>query len=154
MGKPYQSVVTSSAACRRMSRAGEWLEARAPGEEILILGASRHAADDLVRRFATTGDGVFGWHRLTLPQLAAAVAACALAWRGLAPLSRLGTEAIATRVVHRLGMEGRLRALPPGQIYAWVPARSRNCSLRATPRPHRCRRARRRRTRPCVIARW
>src|SRR5207244_1982326 len=52
--------------------------------------------------------GAFGWHRLTLPLLAAAIAASALATRGLVPLSRLGTEATVARLVHRLKEEGRL----------------------------------------------
>jgi hypothetical protein len=50
----------------------------------------------------------FGWHRLTLSQLAAAIAAPALAARGLIPLSRVGTEAIVAGLVHRLRAEGGL----------------------------------------------
>ena len=50
----------------------------------------------------------FGWHRLTLPQLAFAVAAPILAARGLTPLSRIGVNALVARLVHRMNTEGRL----------------------------------------------
>jgi hypothetical protein len=51
-------------------------------------------------RVAQRKGAAFDWHRLTLTQLAAALAAPALAARGIVPLSRLGIEAMATRVVH------------------------------------------------------
>jgi hypothetical protein len=50
----------------------------------------------------------FGWHRLTLPQLAFAIAAPILVARGLTPLSRIGAAALVARLVHRMNMEGRL----------------------------------------------
>jgi hypothetical protein len=50
----------------------------------------------------------FGWHRLTLPQLAFAVAAPVLATRGLTPLSRIGADAVVARLVHRMNAEGGL----------------------------------------------
>jgi ATP-dependent helicase/nuclease subunit B len=50
----------------------------------------------------------FGWHRLTLTQLAAALAAPALAARGIVPLNRLGNQAMAARVVHVLASDGAL----------------------------------------------
>jgi CRISPR/Cas system-associated exonuclease Cas4 (RecB family) len=78
------------------------MESRAPAEEVLIVGASLDAANELVRRVAEEKGAAFGWHRLTLPQLAATLAAPLLAERQLAPLSRLGMEAIVARVVHRL----------------------------------------------------
>ena len=51
---------------------------------------------------------ILGWHRLSLPQLAAAVARPTLASRGLVPLSRIGTHAIAARLVHELKLEDGL----------------------------------------------
>jgi ATP-dependent helicase/nuclease subunit B len=48
-----------------------------------------------------------------LPQLAAAIAAPVLAERKLVPLSRLGTEAIVARVVHRLRVERGLGRYQP-----------------------------------------
>lgn len=44
-------------------------------EEVLIIGASLDAANELARRVAEEKGAAFDWHRLTLPQLAAAIAA-------------------------------------------------------------------------------
>ncbi|WP_419697320.1 PD-(D/E)XK nuclease family protein (plasmid) [Mesorhizobium muleiense] len=97
--------VTSAATHRRIRRARTWLEGRALAEEVLIVGASLDAANELPRNVAEEKGAAFGWHRLTLPQLAAALAAPGLAERKLVPLSRLGAEAIVARVVHRLKAE-------------------------------------------------
>ena len=56
---------------------------------------------------------VFVRHRLTLPQLAAALATAVFAERKLVPLSRLGAEAIVARVVHRLKAERELGRYQP-----------------------------------------
>lgn len=69
-------------------------------QEVLILGHTRAAADEYVRSIA--GEGAIGLHRMTLTQFAAQLAATRLADRGLSPATRLGTEAIAARVIHRL----------------------------------------------------
>ena len=101
-------VATSVVNHRRIRRARAWLGSRVLAEEVLIIGASLDAANELSRRVLQEKGAAFGWHRLTLPQLAAAIAAPVLAERKLVPLSRLGTEAILARVVHRLKVEGRL----------------------------------------------
>jgi hypothetical protein len=93
---------------RRLRRAQAWLECRTPAEEVLVVGPTLDAANELSREVAVWKGAAFGWHRLSLPQLAAAVAAPVLGARGLVPLSRLGTIAIAARVVHRLKLQGRL----------------------------------------------
>lgn len=85
-----------------------WLEARNQSEEVLIVGATLDAANELARTVAEAKGAAFGWHRLSLSQLAAAIASPLLAARALAPLSRLGTEAIVARSVHRLKTERRL----------------------------------------------
>jgi hypothetical protein len=66
------------------------------------------AANELVRRVAKKKGAAFGWHRLTLAQLAFAVAAPVLAARGLTPLTRIGADALVARLVHRMSAEGRL----------------------------------------------
>jgi ATP-dependent helicase/nuclease subunit B len=98
-------LVISAVNHRRIRRARAWLEARKPAEEILILGASLDASNELARGVAREKGGAFGWHRLTLPQLAAAVARPALTVRGLVPISRIGMHAVAARIVHRLKEE-------------------------------------------------
>jgi ATP-dependent helicase/nuclease subunit B len=91
-----------------MARARSWLEAREPAEEVLIVGASRDAANEVARGVARMRGAAFGWHRLTLTQLAAALAGSALAARGIVPLSRLGIQAMAARVVHALVADGAI----------------------------------------------
>jgi ATP-dependent helicase/nuclease subunit B len=100
--------ITSAVGHRRIRRAREWLEARAAAEEVLIVGATLDAANELARGVAKEKAAAFGWHRLTLSQLANAIATPALATRQLTPLSPIGTEAIVTRIVYRLNEQGRL----------------------------------------------
>jgi hypothetical protein len=106
-------VATSAVSHRRNRRARAWLESRVPAEEVLIIGASLDAANELARRVAEEKGAAFGWHRLTLPQLAAALAGPVLAERKLAPLSRLGAEAIVASVMHRLKARGGLGRYQP-----------------------------------------
>lgn len=56
---------------------------------------------DALRR--TAGGASFGWERTTLARSAAQWAAPGLASRGIAPVGRLPLEALAARVVHRMG---------------------------------------------------
>ena len=101
-------VVTSSAARTRIRRAEAWLESRNPDEELLVIGATLDAANELARQVAKKKGAAFGWRRLTLPQLAFAIAAPVLAARGLTPLSRIAADAVVARIVHRLNADGRL----------------------------------------------
>jgi ATP-dependent helicase/nuclease subunit B len=84
------TVVTSVASRSRIDRARAWLETRDAAEEVLILGANLNAANELVRGLAKTRGAAFGWHRLTLAQLAANIASPALTERGLASISQIG----------------------------------------------------------------
>jgi ATP-dependent helicase/nuclease subunit B len=102
------NAIVSAANDRLIRRARAWLEGRSAGEEVLIVGATPDAANELARSVATTKGAAFGWHRLTLSRLAFAVAAPVLATRGLTPLSRIGADALAARLVHRMNAEGRL----------------------------------------------
>ncbi|MCC6364083.1 MAG: PD-(D/E)XK nuclease family protein [Bryobacterales bacterium] len=78
--------------------------------EVLVVGATRGAADDFVRQRCGSVAGV---HRLTMAQLAANLTASAMAQRGLAPLNALGAEALAARAAHRVRTEGRLEYFSP-----------------------------------------
>ncbi len=102
------NAIVSATNDRRIGCARAWLEGRLAGEEVLIVGATPDAANELARSVATTKGAAFGWHRLTLSRLAFAVAAPVLAARGLTPLSRIGADAIAARLAHRMNAEGRL----------------------------------------------
>jgi ATP-dependent helicase/nuclease subunit B len=101
-------VLVSSMSHRRIARARAWLEAREPAEEVLIVGANLDAANEVARGVAQMKGAAFGWHRLSLTQLAAALAAPTLAARSTVPVSRLGTQAMAARVVHALAASGAL----------------------------------------------
>ncbi len=101
-------IVISSSSHRRIARARAWLEARAPAEEVLIIGASLDAANSLARAVAQAKGAIFGWHRLTLAQIAVALAAPVLAALRTVPIGRLGVQAVATRVVHELAGRGAL----------------------------------------------
>jgi ATP-dependent helicase/nuclease subunit B len=92
----------SSMSQRRTARARAWLKSRGPVEELLIIGASLDAANELARNVLQTGAAVFGWHRFTLAQLAAVLAAPTMAARGIVPISRLGVEAIVRRAAQAL----------------------------------------------------
>jgi hypothetical protein len=101
-------IVTSSTNQSRIAQGRAWLAARAPAEEILVLAANADAANGLVRDVALEKGACFGWHRLSLPQFAAVLAAPLLAERGIVPLSPLGVQAISARVVNRLAARSAL----------------------------------------------
>jgi ATP-dependent helicase/nuclease subunit B len=114
-------VLISSMSHRRIARARAWLEGREPAEEVLIVGASLDAANEVARGVAQMKGAAFGWHRLSLTQLAAALAGPTLAVRSIVPLSRLGTQAMAARVVHALAADralGRYAGVAQGPGFA------------------------------------
>ncbi len=101
-------LVVSPCTEHRLEVARAWLRECLPCEEVLIVGASADAASDLVRHAALDAGGVFGWHRTTMPRLAAVLAGRALAERGWVPVGRLAAEAVVTRVLHELRERGAL----------------------------------------------
>ena len=78
-----------------------WIDSLDSPGEILILASTRAAADELARTLSLGIQGRMGLHRWTPAQLAAALATPELARAGLAPLSRLGLEALAARASFR-----------------------------------------------------
>src|SRR5207248_2650041 len=81
------AAVTSPETHSRLERGRAWLEARPSAEEVLILAANSEAASHLVREMAKAKGAAFGWHRLSLAQLAATIALPALTERGLVSIS-------------------------------------------------------------------
>ncbi|HEY5657271.1 MAG TPA: PD-(D/E)XK nuclease family protein [Myxococcota bacterium] len=100
-------LVTSASAQQRLRCAREWLAARAPAEEVLIVAASYDAANELLREAAFERGAAFGWHRSTPARLAAALAAEALVAQDAVPLGRLGAQAAVARILHERRREGR-----------------------------------------------
>src|SRR5688572_2290423 len=94
---PSLRIIESSDSGQRLDEAARWISARLDSRELLIISASRGAADDLARRVALAHGGARGLHRFSLAQLAARLAAPALAGQGIAPPTRVGSEAVAAR---------------------------------------------------------
>ncbi len=106
-------IVHSPSSAERLEETVAFLRSHPPGTEIVIVAASREAADDLVRRLAGDGVASFGLHRFTLLQLASQLAAPELAQRGLAPLTALGTISIAARLTFEAERRGQVRYFEP-----------------------------------------
>ncbi len=83
------------------------------GTEVLLLGASRGAVDDLARTIAMEKGATFGLHRLSFTQLAARLAASELAAGGQAPSSALGYEAVAARAAFEAAKDEALDYFSP-----------------------------------------
>jgi superfamily I DNA/RNA helicase/CRISPR/Cas system-associated exonuclease Cas4 (RecB family) len=94
---PEFPLIESTSASVRLEAARAFVDRFPPSTEILLVGASRGAVDDLARAIAAKRGIVVGLHRFSFTQLAARLAAAALAARGLTPGTRLGTEAVAAR---------------------------------------------------------
>jgi hypothetical protein len=94
---PSIRIVESAAAELRVAEARAFAETHLADGGVVIVGASRGAADDLAREVAQRHEATLGLHRFSFAQLAARLAAPALAARGMAPTGRLGSEAVAAR---------------------------------------------------------
>src|SRR5919204_3244516 len=103
----------SPSAAERLRVAAEFLERLPAATEVLIVGASRDAADDLARHSTAARGATFGLHRASLLQVAARLAAGELARLGVAPATALGAEAMAARVSFEALRDGALAYFPP-----------------------------------------
>ena len=106
-------VVQSSSASVRLDAARAFLLESSPQSEILVVGATRGSADDLVRRMAAGQRATFGCYRFSLTQLAARLASPLLAAGRLAPATLLGVEAVTARAVFDAERDGSLEYLRP-----------------------------------------
>src|SRR5262249_61981515 len=86
-------IAQSASAAERLSAATAFVERVPAAAELLIVGASRDAADDLARRVTAARTATFGLHRASLIQLATRLAAAQMARVGVAPATALGAEA-------------------------------------------------------------
>ncbi|MGH7335761.1 MAG: hypothetical protein ACREKS_24030, partial [Candidatus Rokuibacteriota bacterium] len=106
-------VIESASSAQRVEAARAFLAALPAAEGALVVGATRTAADDLVRWVTATAGATFGIHRMSLTQLAAQVAAPEMARLGTAPASALGAEAVAARVIFEALSAGALGYFAP-----------------------------------------
>jgi ATP-dependent helicase/nuclease subunit B len=106
-------VLVSPSAAERVAFARDAVGRCSPGSSVLIVGASRGAADDLARDIAVSVPATFGVQRLSLMQLAARTSLAVLADEGATPSTWLGAEAVAARTVFDATKEGALRYFAP-----------------------------------------
>lgn len=99
MSESILSIVSPSSATR-IAQARASLDAATP--PILIVGASRGAADEFALALAAERGATFGITRVGLTELVAKLAVPALARRGLTPSAPLSDEAVAARVTDDL----------------------------------------------------
>lgn len=88
-------LIESSSAQLRLQEAHLFVDRQAREGEVRLIGASRGAVDDLARAIAARRGATMGLHRFSVTQAAAQLATPLLARRGLAPLTVLGSEAVA-----------------------------------------------------------
>src|SRR5213078_1162383 len=97
----------------RLTAAAAWLGARAPAAEVLVVGPSWEACDDLVRAATARTGARFGTLRPTLDRLAVRLATPALARDRCAPATGLSLSAVAARAVHLVLAERGLAYFTP-----------------------------------------
>jgi ATP-dependent helicase/nuclease subunit B len=108
-----REVFESPSAAARLGAARAFVERAPVPAEVLIVGASRGAADDLARDVTAARGASFGVHRASLTQLAVRFAAVEMARLGLAPATSLGAQAVAARVSFEAVREGALGYFAP-----------------------------------------
>lgn len=106
-------LVTAPSTTRRLDAARAWLRGHPLDAELLVIGASWEACDEIVREDVGASGARFGVTRATLGRLAGLLAAPTLAARGHVPASALSLDAVAARVVHELSGAGSLRYFRP-----------------------------------------
>ncbi|MFI5178524.1 MAG: PD-(D/E)XK nuclease family protein [Vicinamibacterales bacterium] len=111
-------IITSASAAVRLDAARRFVLALPPATSVLVVSASRGAADDFARHLARTRGATFGLHRFSLTQLAARLAAPLLARDRLTPTTALGVQAVAARALfdaqadHALSYFGPVAGMP------------------------------------------
>src|SRR5437660_668475 len=102
-------VLVSPSSDERLAAARKFIESFPPAAERLLVGASRAAVDDFVRRLSVSAMATFGLHRFSLTQLAAKLATADFARQGLTHGSSLAAEAVAARAVFEAVERGALK---------------------------------------------
>ena len=106
-----RALIRSRSNARLLDRAVIFLSENSRRGEILVLAPTRAAANELA--LTAFERGCQGIHALTITQLAAQLAARSLAQEKLVPISQLGTEALANRIVHAASHANELRYFAP-----------------------------------------
>ena len=104
-------VIVSPSARVRLDSALEIV--RTMESPLMVIAASRGAADEFAFALAAIRGATFGVNRSSLAELVARLAIPALARRGLTPTAPLSDEAVAARVTDHLLKTGRLEYFAP-----------------------------------------
>jgi ATP-dependent helicase/nuclease subunit B len=112
MPSMLRRIVSAASAAARLAEAQAWLERRASSEPLLIVAATGAAAGELLRGAAATRGSSFGWYQSTLGRLAGQLAAPQLAAHGRAVLGALSAQALAARVIFKVGARSLGRYSP------------------------------------------
>lgn len=106
-------LIESSSAQLRLQEAHTFVDRLAASGDVYLVGATRGSVDDLARSIAARRGATIGVHRFSMTQLAVHLATPILARRGLAPLTMLGSEAVAARATFEAMREHELAYLAP-----------------------------------------
>ena len=105
--------VLSTSAAVRLEAAAAFLRQFPPSTEVVVVGATRGAADDFVRSLARRSAATFGLTRFGLTELAARSAVSTSAGPRRAPATQAGAEAVAARAVFDAVTAGELEYFTP-----------------------------------------
>jgi ATP-dependent helicase/nuclease subunit B len=106
-----RALLRSRSHAKLLERAIAFLSSHAADSEVVVLSPTRAAANELT--LAAFDVGCQGVHALTLMQLAANLAAQPMGRLALAPISRLGIEALAARIVNTARRANQLPYFAP-----------------------------------------
>jgi len=107
------ALVVSPSAVARLDRARGHVASLAGTGDLLIVGASRGAADELAAEVARARGGLFGVSRAGFHELLSRLALPALAAGHRSPTGALGAEAVAARAAFEARADGSLRYFGP-----------------------------------------
>ena len=113
MGAVKVQVLSASSASARLQAVRERVLSASTGDEILLVGASRAAADEIAARIARDKGGLFGVTRTGFMELATRLALPSLARAQRSPMSGLGTEALVTRAAFEADRDNALDYFRP-----------------------------------------
>jgi ATP-dependent helicase/nuclease subunit B len=105
--------ITSTSAAVRLDAAAAFLRQFPPSTEVVVVGATRGAADDFVRSLARRSAATFGLTRFGLTELAARSAVSTSALPRRAPATQAGAEAVAARAAFDAVTAGELEYFTP-----------------------------------------
>lgn len=98
-----QHCIIRRSAAARLLRAEEMADLQG---DVVIIGATREAADDFARTIATARAATFGMHRFSLAQFASRITRLEAARRAITPAASLMLDALTARAAHDAAADG------------------------------------------------